>query len=183
MQWYSHWNPPQETQTSTQFSHRNMGGFSQSHCCKEALRAGRAQGKGGEGTGEEWGGHRAGADSLGGMDLLGLPFASALRNLNLNGTVMLTSACFRIKWSQRALTWQSDPSCYGTTFGSAAIPRCPLHGLTIFDPGTISCSLLSHNGRASFPCPWHCPKRGTWEFPLARPRINTSSSHRPCSPG
>lgn len=91
--------------------------------------------------------------------------------------------CFRIKWFQCALIWQSDSPCHGTIFRSAATPQHSLHGLTIPNAGHFSRSLFSHNAQASFFCLWCGPKCGTCEFWLAWPRINGSSSHRSCKHG
>lgn len=161
MQKYWHWNPLQETQ----FSHRNMWGFIQSRCCKEAGWAGRAQKRAGRAQRRCWPLKR---DLFTGGSHLQVPWG-IWAWMRPSCWLLPCSAYFRINWSQCALTWQSDPSCYGTPFRSAAIPWCALHGLAIFDTGSISCSLLSRNGRASFLCPWHCPKHGTCEFRLARP--------------
>lgn len=152
-------------------SHTGIWGIS---AAKKRCRTGRGQ---------------RGVDCLGGDGSLWAPICKGPEECELEWylhavlTFALFCFCFRIKWSERALAWQSDSSCYGTTFGSAALPWCPLHGPTIFNTGPVSCSLLSHNGWAGFPCSWHCPKLGTCEFQLARPQIDASSSHRPCSHG
>lgn len=155
-----------------QFSYRGMWDFIHSHCCEKAMWAGRA--------------HWSGRDQAG-LLYYGLPFERVMRDGSLNGIFMLTVIlfcfCFRIKWFQCALIWQSDPQCCGTIFRSAAIPQWPLHCPTVSNAGPVSCSLLSHNGPASFLCSWHSPKHGICEFWPAWPWISSSSSYQPCSYG
>lgn len=173
MQWSSSLKHPQETQASTKFPHGNTWGFSQSHCWKEAVCG--------------WESREEGPTYLGGADWLWAALCQGHRECGIEcrrgADSHLFSFCFRIKWPWCALTRQSEPSCCGTSFRSTATPQCPLHGLTAFNTGPIPCSLLSHDGQAGLLSSWHAATPRTCEFRLARPRINASSSHQPCSHG
>ena len=81
-------------------------------------------------------------------------------------TSTLLCLCCRIKWSQCASTWQSEPSCCGTACGPAALTQRSVHGLALANSRWFSCSLLPPMPGPVSSAPSPLPNMGPVNFGL-----------------